>query len=244
MKRSIRSSLHIENRYGTLIAKKMTTDRESKILTDDQAVRDPLARLRGPVRLGLIVMIVVSAAAVAITLLRVAGVYQSSNPACVSAPSGPAEFNGGGGPLLGLRSGTTYFAESFNVCTGHPSAAQVVLSALSNMPGFVFLAILFYLAMRSLGIAAADAIYAAASIRSLRTFGWVCLVGGLVTSLGEAGAKLALFNSLIAYRVGASELGHFWSFPWATTLVGLGLFVLARTVRSGATMSEDLEGTV
>lgn len=215
------------------------------MLVSGQDMRKPITKLRGLVRIGLAVMSLVCLGVLVVTLLRGAGIAgQGSTPACVSAPSGPARFNGPGGILEGLRPGTTYFAEGFNICSSHPSAEQFVLLSLSTFPFFLLLAVLFYLGTRALSSAAEGKPYTLTVVRRLNVFAWGCLTGGVVASLIEAGAKVQLLNSLTSYHTGITDAERFWSFPWATTLVALGVFALARTVRSAVSMSDDLEGTV
>ena len=215
------------------------------MLASGQAMEKPISKLRGLVRMGLVVMSLVCLGVVAVTLLRGAGIAgQGSTPACVSAPTGAARFNGSGGPLEGLRPGATFFAESFNVCSSHPSAGQDVLLSLSTFPFFLLLAVLFYLGTRTLSSAAEGKPYTLRVVRHLNVFAWACLAGGILASLIEAGAKVELFNSLTVYHTGIADAERFWSFPWATTLAALGVYALARTVRSAVSMSDDLEGTV
>jgi len=165
--------------------------------------------------------------------------------ACVTAPTGPVQFDGSGAALIGLKPGTTSYADSFNVCSSpHPSTAQAALSSLYFFPMALLVTVVLLLAARTLDSATVDGVYTARVARSMHVLAWVLLLGGFAAHAIEAASQLVLLNTLTHYRSGLGDATHFWSFPWATTLVALAAFAIARTVRTGARMHADLEGTV
>jgi len=164
--------------------------------------------------------------------------------ACVTAPTGLVQFYGDGAALIRLKPDTTMYADSFNVCSPHPSTAQAALSSLHFFPAALLVTLVLLLAARTLDSAAVDGVYTADMARSLRVLAWVLLLGGLAAHAVEAASQLVLLNTLTQYRSGVVDATHFWNFPWATTLVALATFAVARTVRTGARMHADLEGTV
>ncbi len=164
--------------------------------------------------------------------------------ACVTAPTGPVQFYGSGAALIGLKPGTSSYADSFNVCSLHPSTAQAALTSLFSFPTVLLVTLVLLLAARTLDSAAVDGVYTARVARSMHVLAWVLLLGGFAAHAIEAASQLILLNTLTQYRSGVLDTTHFWSFPWATTLVALAAFAIARTVRTGARMHADLEGTV
>ncbi|MEU4510143.1 DUF2975 domain-containing protein [Nonomuraea wenchangensis] len=83
-------------------------------------------------------------------------------------------------------------------------------------------------------------------VRKLRSLGVFLIAGTLAASLCTTIVETGLALSMVAGTV--REVGwmalYGWSFPWAFLIAGLGLVVMAKVVRVGAHMREELEGTV
>lgn len=79
----------------------------------------------------------------------------------------------------------------------------------------------------------------------LRVAGWWLLLGCLVGELVEAGAHAALLATLARDHpfTADSWLGS-GKPPYALVLTALGILTVARVMRAGAAMREDLDGTV
>ncbi|NUW30497.1 DUF2975 domain-containing protein [Nonomuraea sp. SMC257] len=83
-------------------------------------------------------------------------------------------------------------------------------------------------------------------VARLRFLGLFLAAGTLVSSLYTAIAETGLAESMVATTIRRPwELALFnWSVPWAFLVAGVGLVVMAKVVRVGASMREELEGTV
>jgi hypothetical protein len=82
--------------------------------------------------------------------------------------------------------------------------------------------------------------------RRLTFLGWFVLAGSLVAAVGQSLAQSAFVSIVItglvpaasqAFRAAGATL-------WAPLLIACGLLTLARVVRVGARMNDDLAGTV
>ncbi|MFI6792784.1 DUF2975 domain-containing protein [Nonomuraea sp. NPDC050383] len=85
-----------------------------------------------------------------------------------------------------------------------------------------------------------------AVVRRLRFLGVFLAAGTLVSSLYTTIAETGLAQSMVAgalRRPWELALDN-WDFPWAYLVAGVGLVVMAKVVRVGASMREELEGTV
>ncbi|NUW40675.1 DUF2975 domain-containing protein [Nonomuraea rhodomycinica] len=85
-----------------------------------------------------------------------------------------------------------------------------------------------------------------AVVARLRFLGLFLAAGTLVSSLYTAIAETGLAASMVAtaLRRPWEHALHSCSVPWAFLVAGIGLVVMARVVRVGASMREELEGTV
>ncbi|MBN6056904.1 DUF2975 domain-containing protein, partial [Nonomuraea sp. RK-328] len=85
-----------------------------------------------------------------------------------------------------------------------------------------------------------------AVVGRLRFLGLFLAAGTLVSSLYTAIAETGLAGSMVATTIRRPwEQALFnWSVPWAFLVAGVGLVVMAKVVRVGASMREELEGTV
>ncbi|GAA3199030.1 DUF2975 domain-containing protein [Nonomuraea roseoviolacea] len=85
-----------------------------------------------------------------------------------------------------------------------------------------------------------------AVVTRLRFLGLFLAAGTLVSSLYTAIAETGLAESMVATTIRRpwEYALHNWSLPWAFLVAGIGLVVMARVVRVGASMREELEGTV
>jgi hypothetical protein len=80
----------------------------------------------------------------------------------------------------------------------------------------------------------------------LTFLGWFVLAGSQVVAVGQSVAQSAFVSTVITDPVPAAS--HAFKAAgaalWAPLLIACGLLTLARVVRVGARMSEDLAGTV
>ncbi len=164
--------------------------------------------------------------------------------ACLNVPSALTHFHGNGGTLLGLRPGTTTFADSFNICATNPSTSQRLLLSLTQIPGYLLFIAMAALVVRLARTASRSGVYRVSVARQIQVVAWTLVIGAIVSTGVEAGASRALFDSMSSYHSGFQALLDFWNFPLITVFVALGLLTFARIVSLGVRMREENEGTI
>jgi Protein of unknown function (DUF2975) len=145
-----------------------------------------------------------------------------------------------------LRPGATASAYTVQLCASHPTAGQRVLVFLTFVPTIAFyLAVLLLLGqlLRTVRTAGPFALIVA---RRLYFLGWFVLAGSLVVAVGQSVAQSAFVSTVLTGPVPAVSQAFKAGFGalWAPLLIACGLLTLARVIRAGARMSEDLAGTV
>ena len=167
-----------------------------------------------------------------------------SGPACAGVHlSGIAVT---GAAVAHLRSGATASAGTVSLCASHPTTGQRVLVGLTWIPAVVlYLAVILLLGqlLRTVRSAGAFAVLVA---RRLRFLGWFVLAGSLVVVVGQSVAQSAFVSTVVTSSVpavrNAAEAGL--AVIFVPLLITCGLLTLARVIRAGARMSDDLSGTV
>jgi hypothetical protein len=208
----------------------------------DQKLTQPLG---GAVKL----ILVLTAALLALVLIvAVFGTIElgglGSGPACSGvhlngiAVAGPA--------VAHLRPGATASGGKVTLCASHPTTGQRVLVGLTWVPAVaLYLAVILLLGqllrvIRSIGP------FAVIVARRLRFLGWFVLAGSLVVTVGQSAAQSAFVSTVITSSVpavrNAAEAGL--AIIFVPLLIACGLLTLARVIRVGARMSDDLAGTV
>jgi hypothetical protein len=167
-----------------------------------------------------------------------------SGPACSGvhlngiAVTGPA--------VAHLRPGATASEGRVMLCASHPTTGQRVLVGLTWVPTVaLYLAVILLLGqlLRVLHSAGPFAVIVA---RRLRFLGWFVLAGSLIVVVGQSVAQSAFVSTVVTGSVpaarNAAEAGL--AVIFVPLLIACGLLTLARLIRVGAQMSDDLAGTV
>jgi hypothetical protein len=135
-------------------------------------------------------------------------------------------------------------AHGFRVCATPAGRHQAFYSTLANGLGLPFFLVAFGLTSRLLTIAAKGGVYRSEVVSRVRSLGWTLLIGEvLVVALSTVG-KVHLYNDLVQFHENGTFWTPFWDVNWAVLLIGTALVCLARILREGVGMREDLEGTV
>ncbi|MFJ5304856.1 DUF2975 domain-containing protein [Streptomyces sp. NPDC088350] len=129
-------------------------------------------------------------------------------------------------------------------CDNHPGGGARLLSTLTELPSSALYLGALFLLYRVIRAARQDGPYTVHTAGRLRLLGWYLAVGSLVRHLTESVAGAALLNSLrtgdhrpLLYDVDKGM-------PYFALLTGIGLLSLARIMRVGTAMREDLEGVI
>lgn len=125
----------------------------------------------------------------------------------------------------------------------NPDVGQRVWYTLTLLPGGVLFVGALLLAYRLIRGAERGGIYTEATIKRLRTLGWFLLSGALAKMVVEMVPANRLLATMVTDQVGWIGPVH-WDIPWTVLLTAVGLLSLARILRIGAEMRDDLQGTV
>jgi hypothetical protein len=170
-----------------------------------------------------------------------------SGSACADVPLNGLSENGNGPPLAHMRPGT-YAGTGAQVmlCANQPTPGQRALVSLTEAPTVIlYLAILVLLwqLLRTIRKAGPFATLVAGQLRSLA---WFILAGSLAVAAGESVAQSAFASTVVTDSVPAvaNAISNVLDGLLLPVLVACGLLTLARVIRVGTQMSDDLAGTV
>lgn len=174
-----------------------------------------------------------------------------SNPVCTNAPLNGITLGEAANNLLPhLRHGASSYPSAIGVCASRPTARQRTLVTLTEAPtALLYLAILLLLGQLLRTVRRAGP-FAPAIARRVRFLGWFILGGYLAVTVGQSVAQsyfvysvvidqIPVVSTAISTAVNAVLAGIF-----PPVLIACGLLTLARVMRVGAQMNDDLAGTV
>jgi hypothetical protein len=201
--------------------------------------------LRGVVRL---IMILAALLLAFVLLVAIFGKIElgglGSGPACSAVhPNGIAVT----GPAVAhLRPGASASASTVTLCARHPTTGQRALASLTWIPAVVvYLGVILLLGqlLRDISVAGPFAVIVA---RRLRFLGWLILTGSVLVAAGQAAAQSAFASTVLTGPVPAARdaLEAGLAIILVPLLIACGLLTLARVIRAGAQMNDDLAGTV
>jgi hypothetical protein len=205
----------------------------------DRKLTQPLS---GAVR----VILVLAAALLAFVLIvAVFGTIQlgglGSGPACSAV-----RLNAIAVTAAHLRTGVTASEDKVALCASHPAAGQRLLVGLTWVPAVAFYLAVILLLGRLLRTIGGNGPFTVTVARRLRFLGWFVLAGSLIVVVGQSAAQSAFVSTVVTSSVpaarNAAEAGL--AVIVVPLLITCGLLTLARVIRAGAQMSDDLAGTV
>jgi hypothetical protein len=169
---------------------------------------------------------------------------QPFSKVCLATAPALLQHAGSGLSHPGLAPGVRATWDTAFVCTAHPTIGQALAFTVTLLPLDLLRLGALYLAMRLARTAARDGVYTAQAARLVQILGWWLLAGGLVATVAEAFARVNLLSQLVTWPVDWGQWPVAWSWSWPVALIGLGLIIFARIMRTSAGMRADLEGTV
>ena len=146
--------------------------------------------------------------------------------------------------LQQTQSGVSLSTTGFHLCATHPSTNQRLWYTLLELPTtvlFVGGVLMAFLLVRN---AARHGIYTPATAGRLRALAWFLIGGAILQSLIQHLAASKLLATMITSASGPLTDSTPYHLQWSVLLTGAGVLSFARIMRIGATMQEDLEGTV
>jgi hypothetical protein len=175
-------------------------------------------------------------------------VHQASwgnGPVCTSVSHNDATIFDGPVPVPGLTAGSHASLGSVIICANSPASALRLAGLLASWP-YTLLWLAFLLRLRGLLKAASlpGGLYSPVTAARLRALGWLLTGGGIAASIIESAANITIFTSLVHYPgLGWFEPGQV-NFSFVTLILGLTLLTIARVMRLGAAMREELDATI
>lgn len=168
---------------------------------------------------------------------------------CADANINGMSFNGDGPTLVGAHGMTSVSGESnpLSVCVVNATDGQRALAYLSSAPQTLFKLTVFVLVAWLLLIARREGPFAPRVHRMLMVLGWFVIAGSVVASVahGVAGAYFLASAVTVPVPVQDDVLSALYGAVLVVpVLAGCAVLTLARIMRAGSLMRDDLEGTV
>ncbi len=167
--------------------------------------------------------------------------------ACAPVPPTGLTITYHAGVVANARPGTSAgTGGSLELCASHPTLGQRTLVTLTQAPTYLlYLIVLLQLWLLVLA-ARRNGPFALGISRRLRGLGWFILAGTVVTAVGQSVARTYFTRSLVRGSVPAwgDAVSSVLSNLFPLLLLVCGLLTLARIIRAGARMYDDLAGTV
>ena len=170
-------------------------------------------------------------------------------PVCADASLNGMSFNGNGQTLVGAHGTTSVSGPSnpMSVCVINATGSQRALAYLGSAPPTLLKLAIFALVAWLLLVARRKGPFAPRVHRMLVVLGWLVIAGSAVATVAEgvAGAYFLASAVTVPVPVKADVISALYDgFLGAPLLVGCALLTLARIMRAGSLMRDDLEGTV
>jgi hypothetical protein len=170
-------------------------------------------------------------------------------PVCADANINGMSLNGNGPTLVGAPGTTSVSGPSnpLSVCVTNATGGQRALAYLGSAPPTVLKLAVFVLVAWLLLVARRKGPFAPRVHRMLVVLGWLVIAGSAVASLAHdvAGAYFLASAVTVPVPVKDDVLSALYdAVLGAPVLVGCAVLTLARIMRAGSLMRDDLEGTV
>jgi hypothetical protein len=170
-------------------------------------------------------------------------------PVCADASINGMSFNGNGETLVGAHGTTSVSGPSnpMSVCVINATGSQRALAYLGSAPPTLLKLAIFALVAWLLLVARRKGPFAPRVHRMLVVLGWLVIAGSAVATFahGVAGAYFLASAVTVPVPVKADVLSALYdAVLGAPVLVGCAVLTLARIMRAGSLMRDDLEGTV
>jgi hypothetical protein len=214
---------------------------------DQSTDRKLTAPLGGAVKFILIVAAALLAVVLIFAVFGQIGLFGlGSGRACAGARTNGIAVTAAAGPLAHLRSEVTSGGGQVLLCASHPTTGQRLLVSMTWVPTVAFYLAVVLLLGQLLRIIRSAGPFAVTVARRLRFLGWFVLAGSLDVAVGQSVAQSAFVSTVVTGSVAAvrNAVDAGIGVIFVPLLIACGLLTLARVIRAGARMSDDLAGTV
>lgn len=165
--------------------------------------------------------------------------------ACVDAYLNGISLTGTGPTIIGLRPGASSgTGGTVPVCVMNPTAGQRALEILTAAPSPLLYLAIVLLVLQLLTVIRRQGPFAMLVVRRLRFLAWFLLIGSVAVTVGQNIAAAYFLASAVSQPVPVASDAITSPIPAIPFLVACGLLTLARILRVGARMQDDLAGTV
>jgi hypothetical protein len=171
----------------------------------------------------------------------------TTGPACANVPLNGLSETGGGSTIAHLRPQTSAGSTGqVSLCASHPTFGQRTLVTLTQAPAAVLYLAILLLLWQLIRTIRRDGPFADLVARRLRFLAWFILAGSAAVAAGQSIAQSAFASTIITDSVPADNnvVGALTDGLVLPVLIACGLLTLARVMRVGARMRDDLAGTV
>lgn len=168
---------------------------------------------------------------------------------CADASINGMSFNGDGPTLVGAHGMTSVsgVSDPLSVCVMNATDGQRALAYLGSAPQTLFKLAVFVLVAWLLLVARGEGPFVPRVHRMLLVLGWLVIAGSVVASVahGVAGAYFLASAVTVPVPVKDDVLSALYDAVLSVpVLAGCAVLTLARIMRAGSLMRDDLEGTV
>lgn len=172
-------------------------------------------------------------------------------PVCVTQPNTQYGADNGAIDHLGIagRHGASISLNStLQACINHPSLAQRIMYTLTTIPGVLLWACVLLLLYRLLRSARRAGPFTTQVATAMRRLGWLIIAGSAAAAAVQAVDRDLLLNSMVTGLFSTIYADAIWAGLSALipvpALTGAALLTMARIVRLGAEMDDEIQATV
>ncbi len=203
-------------------------------------VRNPLEPLATFNWMVLCLLVIGFAGGVILTLFGSGSILGWGHSAYICVSTQGMSANTAGGPFdLHPHSGVGVGSTGLRLCADKPSAGQRWWYTLENLPGTVTAIVVVLITFLALRLAQRHGLYTPGIASRLRLLGWFLVADSVLRPTIEVYASHKLWATMAD-----ASMPTQWDPVWPFLFAGLALLSLARIMRVGSAMREDLEGVV
>lgn len=169
-----------------------------------------------------------------------------SGSACTNVWLNGLAQNDTGNVLAHMKPRTFSSPSELNLCANQPTLTQRTLVTLTQAPATVLYLAILVLLWQLLRTISRTGPFVLLVARRLRFLAWFILAGSVVVAAGEGLAQNVFASTIVTDRVpiAANVTNSVIDGLVLPVLISCGLLTLARVIRVGARMSDDLAGTI
>lgn len=139
---------------------------------------------------------------------------------------------------------------TLSACAAHPGIGQRTLYSLTILPGLLVWGCVLFLLWRVIAAARRTGPFTVQVAVAMRRLGWLIIAGSVVAGVVQRLALYTLLNSMLAtqdggaFAVAGVIVAGLQALLPVPALAGAALLTLARIIRLGAGMDDELQATV